>query len=385
MFQKILQPFPLQSFLWLLVLGLSALPGFSSETGGSAPVKFDKLTVGESTYYKVRVNEVTPDAITIFHAKGITKIPLSKLSEALQEAFNYDPDLSAAYLREQRQRSEQAIAERQRLKQASRARTSKRETSDLLQKLNAPLELKESVDLRPRIRELSLISKSQGLRPSCAVFAVVSALEIQSARHSNRASRLSEEYLIWATRKSLGLDKIASRMKGDEVVGADAGFALMEVVSAARTYGIPTQNEMPNTFGKGMEAIESPPEQLIQIARQRGKISAYSVVARDPATTLEYILKILNEKQPVVIGMGWPTWRKLGRGHFLSKQAPRDGYAHAVTLVGYKCETGRLEDTRFIFKNSYGVGWGLAGYGIATYEYLLKNLGSAIYLDTTSI
>ena len=361
------------------------LPSYSSESENAGPSGFDKLTVGKSTYYKVRVNTVTPEAITIFHSKGITKVPISQLPPDLQKAFNFDPEESANYLQEQRQRSQLAVAERQRLRKAAQARSSERDSADLLQKLNDPLELQESVDLRPRIRELSLISNSQGLRPSCAVFAVVSALEIQTARHTNKAARLSEEYLIWATRKSLGLDKMASRMKGDKVVGADAGFALMEVVSAARTYGIPTQNEMPNTFGKGMDAIESPPDQLIQDARERGKITAYIVAARDPATSLEYIVKILNEKQPVVIGMGWPTWRKLGRGHFLSKQTARDGYAHAVTLVGYKCETGQLEDTRFIFKNSCGVSWGMAGYGIATYEYLINNLGSAVYLDSTSI
>jgi hypothetical protein len=197
---------------------------------------------------------------------------------------------------------------------------------------------------------------------------VVSALEIQNARLNNRAARLSEEYLIWATRKSLGLDKMASKMRGDSSSGADAGFALMEVVSALRSYGIPTQSEMPNTFGKGMEAIKPPPDKIINQARERGKIVAYSIAARDPATSLEYILKVLNAHQPVVIGIGWPTWRNMGSGHFLSKQKRREGYSHAVTLVGYKCESGRLEDTRFIFKNSYGVDWGLAGYGIATYE-----------------
>jgi len=39
---------------------------------------------------------------------------------------------------------------------------------------------------------------------------------------------------------------------------------------------------------------------------------------------------------------------------------------HAVTLVGYKSATGRIEDAVFIFKNSYGVDWGQGGYGTAT-------------------
>jgi hypothetical protein len=357
-----------------------------AESEFSGPQAFDKLIVGNKTYHRVKVKNVTPDSITIFHSKGLTQISLSDLSPELQEAYQYHPEKSAAYLQEQHQRSqEQQQARTERLRSTEAKKQANRNVADLQQILNSPLELQESADLRPRIRELSLISKSQGLRPSCAVFAVVSALEIQNARINNRAAQLSEEYLIWATRKSLGLDKMLLETSGGSSQDTDAGFALMEVVSALRAYGIPTQKDMPNTFGKGMDTIEPPPEEIINQARERCKIVAYSIAARDPATSLEYILKILNAQQPVVIGIGWPTWRNLGGGHFLSKQKPRDGYAHAVTLVGYTCESGRVEDTRFIFKNSYGVEWGLAGYGIATYEYLLQNLGSAIYLDSTSI
>ena len=370
----------------LLCLCLSGVPVFSS-SDHTGPQAFDKLTVGKNTFFKVRVKSVTPNSVTIFHSKGITQVSLSDLSPELQKAYQYDPEKSAVYLNQQHQRSReqtQARAERLRSQRASQSNRANQESSDILQTLSSPLELKPAVDLRPRIRELSLISKNQGLRPSCAIFAVVSALEIQNARHSNKAVRLSEEYLIWATRKSLGLDKMTLKTLETGAAKADAGFALMEVVSALGTFGIPKQKEMPNTFGKGMEAIEPPPEQTIKSARERCKYVAYDVAARDPATSIEHLIKILNAKQPLVIGLGWPTWRKLGGGHFLSKQKPSAGYSHAVTLVGYTCESGRIEDTRFIFKNSYGVTWGLAGYGIATYDYLIKNLHSAIYLDSVS-
>ena len=384
---KFIQLVRKRTFGLLLSFGMLGLPGFSSDSKNIGPQEFDKLTVGRNTFHKVRVKTVTPESITIFHSKGITQISLSDLPPDIQQAYLYDPEKSATYIKQERERSQKQVherTERLRSKRSSHSNRSNQDSSDLLQTLSNPLDLKQRVDLRPRIRELSLISKNQGLRPSCAIFAVVSALEVQNARQSNRAVRLSEDYLIWATRKSLGLDKIALKAQGDSATNSDAGFTLMEVVSGLRTYGIPTQKEMPNTFGKGMDAIEPPPEHIINSARDRCKITAYSVAARDPATSLEYIIKILNAHQPLVIGMGWPTWRNMSGGHFLSKQKPRDGYSHAVTLVGYTCESGRLEDTRFIFKNSYGVGWGLAGYGIATYEYLLKNLGSAIYLDSVS-
>jgi len=383
---KIFQLLRLRTVGFILMLGLGGLSSLAAESEIPGPLEFDKLTVGQTSFYKVRVRNVTPESITIFHSKGITQISLSDLSPDLQKAFEYNPEKSAAYLRQQHKRSqEQNQARAERLQSMESKKQANRNATDLQQLLNSPLELKPSTDLRPRIRELSLISKNQGLRPSCAVFAVVSALEIQNARLNNRATQLSEEYLVWATRKSLGLDKMEMQASEDGTDFSDAGFALMEVVSALRSYGIPAQKEMPNTFGKEMNAIEPPPDDIVKQARERSKIVAYSIAARDPATSLEYILKILNAHQPVVVGIGWPTWRTLGNDHFLSKQKPREGYSHAVTLVGYTCESGRLEDIRFIFKNSYGTKWGLAGYGIATYEYLLQNLGSAIYLDSTSI
>ena len=380
------QLFHLRTIGFILMLGLTELSCSATESQIPGPKSFDSLVVGQSTYHRVQVRNVSPESITIFHTKGITQISLSDLSSDLQKAFHYDPEISAAYLKQQHQRSQEQNRVRAERRQSMESKKqANRSATDLQQMLKSPLDLKSSTDLRPRIRELSLVSKNQGLRPSCAVFAVVSALEIQNARINNRATQLSEEYLVWATRKSLGLDKMSMQASEAGTSFSDAGFALMEVVSALRSYGIPTHKEMPNTFGKGMSAIEPPPENIINQARERSKIVAYSIAARNPATSLEYILKILNARQPVVVGIGWPTWRNLRNDHFLSKQKPREGYSHAVTLVGYKCESGRLEDIRFIFKNSYGAKWGLAGYGIATYEYLLKNMSSAIYLDSTSI
>ena len=57
------------------------------------------------------------------------------------------------------------------------------------------------------------------------------------------------------------------------------------------------------------------------------------------------------------------------------------GEGHAVTLVGYSSSTGRLEDTVFVFKNSWGPNWGQGGYGTVTYGYLNQHLAEAIVLE----
>ena len=97
-------------------------------------------------------------------------------------------------------------------------------------------------------------------------------------------------------------------------------------------------------------------------------------------TQIANIVHALNAEVPVAIGMRWPHARTLRTG-YISEQKPILDYAHAVTLVGYRCPTGRLENTVFIFKNSYGGTWGQGGYGQVTYGYLKQYLLDAVLLE----
>ena len=81
-----------------------------------------------------------------------------------------------------------------------------------------------------------------------------------------------------------------------------------------------------------------------------------------------------------VIGLGWPNAHTL-KNAYLSEQKPVPNSGHAVTLVGYRTATGRMEDAVFIFKNSWGKDWGQGGYGIATYGYLKKTIQTAVILE----
>jgi hypothetical protein len=210
--------------------------------------------------------------------------------------------------------------------------------------------LRPRVDLRPQFRALELHAKDQGRRPSCAVFAVVSALEYLHAEATGSPEKLSEEYLIWATLRTVRRTQPGAEVTGED---ADAGFALTEVVTALRSYGIPPSSALPNTLGRADNVVAAPPESVIAAARQRTRVAVHPVPGRDNATRLNNVVHALNADIPVAIGTAWPRFRNM-RAALLNSQEPIPGYGHAVTLVGYTTETGRIEDAVFIFKNSWG-------------------------------
>lgn len=364
---------------WLLCLP------FAASVLAAAPQSFSQLRVGDAVYQDVRVTDVTPQAVIIVHSRGMSQVQLRDLSAELQQAFGYSAAAEQEYLAATRRKHELAMAKaasarKRRAHQSNNAAAagSSPVQSALSRFGQAPV-IRNEVDLRPEFWRLELGSKNQGRRPSCSVFAVVSALEFQNAQLDGNTDKLSEEYLIWATMQSLGLrDEQALQYDEDAI---DAGFGLLEVVQALRTYGIPTHDAMPNTYGKSMADIEPPSDEIIEEARRRSKVHAYLITGRDQVTKINNIVHILNEGAPVVIGVQWPVASTLYNAPVLSKQKPRDDYAHAVTLVGYRSDKGDPTSLRFVFKNSWGNKWGLNGYGWVTYAYLQQHLHAAVVLD----
>jgi hypothetical protein len=260
----------------------------------------------------------------------------------------------------------------------------------LMQSFGQPPELLAGVDLRPKYLELGLNVKNQGARPSCAVFAIVSALEFQNAQLSGQPDHFSEEYLIWATCKTLNraprvsadtANPDAENPETDEI--ADEGFALSEVVTALRAYGIPLQSRLPYTFGR-TKIVADPPGDVIDEARGHRRVSVFALPGRDQPTRLGNLIHALNEGVPVAVGLRWPPARTLRSG-YLSAQRPLPGGGHAVTIVGYENKTGAIADTVFIFKNSWGARWGAGGFGYATYGYLASNLEDAAVLEVEPV
>ena len=76
----------------------------------------------------------------------------------------------------------------------------------------------------------------------------------------------------------------------------------------------------------------------------------------------------------------WPHWKTLQSSYLLKGQKPLENAAHAVTLVGYRNTGGAAGGTTFIFRNSYGYQWGLAGCGFVHADYLRDNIVGAFFL-----
>jgi len=389
--QTIRPAFPRTSWRALVFLSVcltSSLPAADVPARLVAGCKLDSLTVGTTTFQDVLVRSVSARSVMITYDGGMKSILLRELPPELQQRFGYDPEADRAQettatvgqAKAEKQQQNRLEALRNRQVSSGGAGQGLSKIDQLLRSFGQTPDLAEAVDLRPHFNELGLWVKDQGHRPSCAVFAIVSALEYQSAEASGNPERFSEEYLYWATSKFL------NRQNTDNMTGtggsgedqSDSGFTLDEVATALRTYGIPRRDRMSNQLaGKARASI---PDGLVAEARQNNRTSVHAIPGHDGATLATNIILALNQGIPVPIGMLWPdahAWRI----NYLDTQPTALNRRHAVTVVGYKCKTGRIEDTVFIFKNSWGPYWGQGGYGSVTYAYLSKCLSSAVVLE----
>ncbi len=367
-----------------LLLALGVLLAGLTMARADEPVKrgahLESLTVGITTYQQVQVLSISAHSVMIKHAGGMASIRLRDLSPEWQARFGYDP--AAEAVAESAAPVPSPPAPHPPV-HASGVRHAGSKFDYLLKQFGQPAEIKTEVDLRPLFFQLELFAKNQGRRPSCAIFAVVSALEFQNAQLIGHAEKLSEEYLIWATRQST--QRVPPPNAGSEEPPADdsdEGFSLQDVLGALHAYGIPLQSSLPNTFGRKISDIERPTDAVIDEARHHQQIVAVALPGRDQTTRMNNLIQALNVGIPVTIGIGWPNYRSMRTG-FLVNQTPMDGPGHGVTVVGYKAVDGQIDGpgSYFIFKNSYGPKWGQDGYGTATYYYLLKNLREAVVMD----
>ena len=344
--------------------------------------RLDAFTAENRTYRDVQIRSVNTHTVIFTHAGGLASARLRDLDPEWQLRFGYiapstvapagSPSAAPAH-------STNSPAQVERAGAPKATPFTRSFVEEVMRNFDQPAALQAEVNLRPKFYELDLNVRSQGRRPSCAVFAIVTALEFQNAQRTAEAKKFSEEYLVWATRKTTLRVRPTPSPEGN-FEPADEGFTLQEVLSALRSYGIAGQADMPVAPIRAMGAIEDPPESLIEAARAHRGVVFRVLPGRDNAARINNIVHALNAEVPVPIGLPWPHSRTIRTG-YISQQQPMPGAGHAVTLVGYKCPTGRIQDATFLFKNSWGVTWGQGGYGWVTYDYLKQHLQTAVLLD----
>ncbi|HVT71528.1 MAG TPA: C1 family peptidase [Lacunisphaera sp.] len=361
-----------------IVALLVLLPLARGEVAYGPGTAIDSLPAGGTTYQHVVVRSVNARTIMFTHDGGMASVHLRDLPPEWQARFHYDAAADTAA--DEALRSPPAVAAPTPARRPVGLAAAKAGAAfdALMQSFGQPADIMEKVDLRQAFFTFDLWVKDQGHRPSCAVFAIVSALEFQNARAVGKGQKFSEEYLLWAVRKMLRrLPAPGALAVGND--DYDEGFTLAEAVDALRAYGIPLQASMPNTFGTKIDAIEDPSADIVREAREHKRVFLHALPGRDGPTRVNNLILALNAGMPVPVGMLWPNVY-LPHG-YISTQKPTPNAGHAVTIVGYLSPTRKLEDTTFIFKNSWGPRWGQGGYGTVSYSYLVDNLTDGVLLE----
>ncbi|MDQ8196922.1 C1 family peptidase [Pelagicoccus enzymogenes] len=341
---------------------------------------YEQLEVGSDVYQRAIVLSSNASSLSIRHSGGIAQVPLSKLSPELQLKYGYDAALAAdrdAALAAQRQKQAQAQLDRIAKAKAAQAREARRlasargaSASGAFARFGTQPALQTEVDLRDRFRRHGIRIRSQS-GPSCSVHAIIAALEYQFAEGHGRALNLSESYLINTTSRSLGRpDAVGFDSETGRRNGLDLGFALEHVFQAIRGHGLALERSRE-------ERQSDQPYSILDTV----DFSPFVVPGSGSRQGIENIVHVLNGNMPVVVGVSWPAYSRIAHTSVLGKQPVAPNGGHAVTIIGYRCEDGNIENAKFIFRNSWGDDWGAGGYGFFTYEYLINNLNTCYVVE----
>ena len=182
-----------QPRIWVAVAVLFLAPAARAEAPARLPAgaKVATLPVGRTVYQDVVIKSVNARTVMFIHRGGMASVKLRDLAPEWQARFGYNPAAEqasdAALQRATAERQAQLAAAAAKAKAAPPASRSRFE--QVLQQFGQTAELRAEVDLRPRFRELELHAKDQGRRPSCAVFAVVGAIEFLNAENTRQAEK----------------------------------------------------------------------------------------------------------------------------------------------------------------------------------------------------
>lgn len=221
-------------------------------------------------------------------------------------------------------------------------------------------------DLRPQIEQYGLGIRSQGNRGTCSVFALTFAQEFASAKKSGAKNLdFSEEYLNW-------IGDLAAEAK------QDGGF-YSDLNDGYTMYGNAPESAMP--YQTAYNPAMTVPSQLLNEGAKQAKLSAEFIKAWDPnrganEAELKKVLDTLDKGYPVAVGLLWPKkekWKteEIGGVQLMSVLPRVDTFdGHSVVIVGSGKGKEYPGGGFFIFRNSWGPGWGDKGYGYMSFEYV---------------
>jgi len=213
--------------------------------------------------------------------------------------------------------------------------------------------------------------EDQGALGSCTANAGVGLMEYFERRASNKHLDASRLFLYKATRDLLGFT-------------GDTGAYLRTTMGALRLFGIP-----PERYWRYVIAdFDKEPSAFCYAFAQNYQALKYYRLdppGTTPAQLVDRIKQYVANNLPSMFG--FTVYSSYGQAQTTGAfpfPTPGETIAggHAVVVVGYddakkirNSNPGGVETTgAFLIRNSWGTGWGQAGYGWLPYEYVLKSL-----------
>lgn len=244
---------------------------------------------------------------------------------------------------------------------------------------------KAEVDLRPEISKLGLAIRDQGNRGTCSIFATTFLIEYHTARTTSANNlQLSEEYLNWAKNRANNESK-------------DGGF-FTEIIAGYQGYGIVPSTEMP--YQAAFHPNERPRPKVIHDGQVVTRFPFTFIKDWDnskgmTAAELEKAKNQLRHGHPVATGIWWlrnvetvtvdgvPLLKEYPRSEENHKDASKNPMydGHSIALVGFHEGQQFPGGGYFIFRNSFGTGFGDDGYGFLSFQYLRDYSNDAIAIE----
>jgi C1A family cysteine protease len=213
--------------------------------------------------------------------------------------------------------------------------------------LRFPKGLPPSVDLRSECPPVY----DQGQLGSCTGNAIAGAVEFDLIKQGKQDFTPSRLFIYYNERVMEG------------TVSQDSGAQIRDGVKSVATLGAPPETDWPYNIAK---FAQRPPAKAYQDAKL-DIVSSYSRVLQD----LTQMRGCLASGYPFVVGFSvYQSFESQKVATTGIVPMPGSGEkmvgGHAVLVVGYQ-DAARY----FIVRNSWGAGWGLHGYFLMPYEYLL--------------
>lgn len=191
----------------------------------------------------------------------------------------------------------------------------------------------------------------QGQLGSCTANGIAGAIEFDQRKQGTKEFTPSRLFIYYNERAMEG------------TVGQDSGAQIRDGIKSVATLGAPPEADWPYNI---QEFAQKPPATAYSDAKQ-DLVSSYARVAQN-VTQME---GCLADGYPFVFGFTvYESFESQEVSNTGIVPMPSPGEAvmggHCVVAVGYD-DAKRI----FIVRNSWGTGWGIKGYCLMPYEYLL--------------